>query len=40
MLSEKFSFSTAYLVADVMVLVSFVFFVLVVTPHYLRNKVR
>jgi MFS family permease len=40
MLSERFSFSTAYLVADVVVLVSFVFFVLVVTPHYHRNKLR
>ena len=40
MLSERFSFSTAYLVADAVVLVSFVFFVLVVTPHYHRNKLR
>ena len=40
MLSEHFSFSTAYLVASAMVLVSFVFFVLVVAPHYQRNKVR
>jgi MFS family permease len=40
MLSEHFSFSTAYLVASVSVLVSFIFFVVVVTPHYQRNKVR
>ena len=40
MLSEHFSFSTAYLVADAVVLVSLVFFVVVVTPHYQRNKLR
>ena len=40
MLSEHFSFSTAYLVADAVVLVSLIFFVLVVTPHYQRNKLR
>ena len=40
MLAEHFSFSTAYLVASASVLVSLVFFVIVVAPHYLRNKVR
>ncbi len=40
MLSELFSFSMAYLVADVMVLISLVFFVTAVTPHYQRNKLR
>ena len=40
MLSEHFSFSAAYLVADVVVLVSLIFFVIVVTPHYQRNKLR
>lgn len=40
MLSEHFSFSAAYLVADVVVLVSLIFFVLVVSPHYQRNKLR
>lgn len=40
MLSEHFSFSTAYLVADVVVLLSLIFFVLVVAPHYQRNKLR
>ncbi|MBR1514797.1 MAG: MFS transporter [Bacteroidales bacterium] len=40
MLSEHFSFSAAYLVADVVVLLSLIFFVLVVTPHYQRNKLR
>lgn len=40
MLSEHFSFSAAYLVADAVVLVSLIFFILVVTPHYQRNKLR
>ena len=40
MLSERFSFSTAYLVADAVVLVAFVFFILVVTPHYMKNRVQ
>ena len=40
MLAEHFSFATAYLVASGSVLVSLVFFILVVTPHYQRNKVR
>ena len=40
MLAEHFSFSTAYLVASASVLVSLVFFVIVVTPHYQRNKLR
>ena len=40
MLAEHFSFSTAYLVASAVVLVSFIFFVLAVAPHYQRNKVR
>lgn len=40
MLAEHFSFSTAYLVASGSVLVSLIFFVIVVTPHYHRNKVR
>ena len=40
MLVEHFSFSTAYLVASAVVLVSFVFFVVAVVPHYQRNKVR
>ena len=40
MLAEHFSFSTAYLVASAVVLVSFIFFVLAVAPHYQRNKLR
>lgn len=40
MLAEHFSFSTAYLVASGSVLLSLVFFVIVVAPHYQRNKVR
>lgn len=40
MLAEHFSFSTAYLVASAVVLVSFVFFILLVAPHYQRNKIR
>ena len=40
LLSERFSFSTAYLVADAVVLVSLIFFVVVVTPHYQRYKLR
>ena len=40
MLAEHFSFATAYLVASASVLVSLVFFILVVTPHYQRNKLR
>jgi MFS family permease len=40
MLAEHFSFSAAYLVASASVLVSLVFFVIVVTPHYQRNKLR
>ena len=40
MLAEHFSFSTAYLVASATVLVSFIFFILVVAPHYRRNKIR
>jgi len=40
MLSEHFSFSTAYLVADGVVLLALIFFVLVVAPHYQRNKLR
>ena len=40
LLAEHFSFATAYLVASGSVLVSVVFFILVVTPHYHRNKVR
>ncbi|MCR4847643.1 MAG: MFS transporter [Bacteroidales bacterium] len=40
MLAEHFSFATAYLVASGSVLISLVFFILVVTPHYQRNKVR
>lgn len=40
MLAEHFSFATAYLVASASVLVSLVFFILVVTPHYQRNKIR
>ncbi len=39
-ISEHFSFSMAYLVADIVVLVSFIFFILVVTPHYQQNKLR
>lgn len=40
MLAEHFSFATAYLVASASVLVSLIFFVIVVTPHYQRNKLR
>ena len=40
LLAEHFSFATAYLVASASVLVSLIFFVIVVTPHYQRNKVR
>ena len=40
MLAEHFSFAAAYLVASASVLVSLVFFVTVVTPHYQRNKLR
>ena len=40
MLAEHFSFATAYLVASGSVLISLIFFVLVVTPHYQRNKIR
>lgn len=40
MLAENFSFATAYFVASGSVLVSLVFFILVVAPHYQRNKVR
>jgi len=40
LLAEHFSFSTAYLVASGSVLLSLVFFVIVVAPHYQRNKVR
>ena len=40
MLAEHFSFSTAYLVASASVLVSLIFFVIVVAPHYQRNKIR
>lgn len=39
-ISEHFSFSAAYLVADVMVVVALVFFIVIVAPHYERNKVR
>ena len=39
-LSEYFSFSKAYLVADICVLVALIFFVIVVTPHYNKNKLR
>lgn len=39
-LSEHFSFSMSYFVADGAVLLSLLFFVLVVSPHYKRNKVR
>ena len=39
-LAEHFSFATAYLVASGSVLVSLVFFILVVTPHYQKNKIR
>ena len=39
LLAEHFSFATAYLVASGSVLVSLVFFVIVVTPHYQRNKI-
>ena len=40
MLSQHFSFSAAYLVADIVVLLSLIFFVLVVAPHYHRHKIR
>ena len=40
MLAEHFSFSTAYLVASGSVLVSLIFFLIVVTPHYQKNKLR
>lgn len=40
MLAEHFSFSTAYLVASGSVLVSLIFFIFVVSPHYQRNKTR
>ena len=40
MLAEHFSFSTAYLVASASVLVSLVFFIIIVAPHYQRNKLR
>ena len=40
MLAEHFSFATAYLVASASVLVSLIFFVIVVTPHYQKNKLR
>lgn len=38
-ISEHFSFASAYLIADIMVVASLVFFVGVVAPHYLRNKI-
>lgn len=38
--SEHFSFSAAYLVADAMVLVALLFFIFVAAPHYEKNKVR
>jgi MFS family permease len=40
MLAEHFSFATAYLVASGSVLISLIFFIIVVTPHYQRNKLR
>ena len=40
MMAEHFSFSAAYLVASASVLVSLIFFIIVVTPHYQRNKLR
>jgi predicted MFS family arabinose efflux permease len=40
LLAEHFSFSAAYLVASASVLVSLIFFVVIVTPHYHRNKLR
>jgi len=40
MLAEHFSFSAAYLVASASVLVSLLFFVIVVAPHYQRNKIQ
>lgn len=40
MLAEHFSFSAAYLVASASVLVSLLFFVIVVSPHYQRNKIQ
>ena len=39
-ISEHFSFSAAYFVADGAVLLSLLFFVFVVAPHYQKNKVR
>lgn len=38
--SEYSSFSTAYLVADICVVVALIFFVAVVAPHYKKNKLR
>lgn len=38
-ISEHFAFSSAYLIADIMVLLSLVYFVVFVSPHYQRNKV-
>ena len=40
LLAEHFTFATAYLVASASVLVSLVFFLLVVKPHYQKNKIR
>ena len=40
LLAEHFTFATAYLVASASVLVSLIFFVIVVKPHYQKNKIR
>ncbi len=39
-IAESLSFSAAYYVADAIVLLSLLFFVIIVSPHYERNKVR
>ena len=39
-IAEYLSFSAAYYVADAMVFLALLFFIIVVAPHYKRNKVR
>ena len=39
-IAESLSFSASYYVADAIVLLALLFFVIVVSPHYERNKVR
>jgi MFS family permease len=39
-IADKFSFSVAYLVSDIMIFASMIYFIIYVKPHFIRNKLN